>query len=374
MRCVVVTGAGRQRSASAPTARPWPGTPSGAATTPGSPAELATPGYGVRPEWDHDFAWHFGLRVPVIARVNGACAGVGLVLACYCDLRVAVGDAKLTTATPQLGLPAEYGLSWLLPRLIGATHAADLLLTGRIVTAAEPVVAGLFNGVVATAAELDDAVGRLRPALRHRRVAGGRHRRPSASSGATCSRPTSAPVGRAVAGADRRADGRRRLPRGRGRPAGEAPAALLAAAASDVGSAIVRAELGEDLGGVLARRRAPGPGSWPWPSKSTGDATARYGASPSTTGMSTKAPAAMACGSTTASAIVFTGDHHTSWRSNASAHSSRVRVRNTSSSSATSASLFLARSGDRRSAGRRPGPAARWRPAARASGGPAPGR
>jgi enoyl-CoA hydratase/carnithine racemase len=157
VRCVVVTGAGDAFSVGADS-QALAGHAERGGYDPGLPAEPATPGYGVRPEWDHDFAWHFGLRLPVIARVNGACAGVGLVLACYCDLRVAVAGAKLTTATPQLGLPPEYGLSWLLPRLIGATHAADLLLTGRIVTADRPVVAGLFNQVVATPAELDDAV------------------------------------------------------------------------------------------------------------------------------------------------------------------------------------------------------------------------
>ena len=158
VRCVVVTGTGDAFCVGADS-QALAGHAERGGYDPGLPPEPATPGYGVRPEWDHDFAWHFGLRVPVIARVNGACAGVGLVLACYCDLRVALAGAKLTTATPQLGLPAEYGLSWLLPRLIGATNAADLLLTGRIVTADQPVVAGLFNRVVATADELDAAVG-----------------------------------------------------------------------------------------------------------------------------------------------------------------------------------------------------------------------
>jgi enoyl-CoA hydratase/carnithine racemase len=157
VRCVVVTGAGDAFSVGADS-QALAGHAERGGYDPGLPAEPATPGYGIRPEWDHDFAWHFGLRLPVIARVNGACAGVGLVLACYCDLRVSVAGARLTTATPQLGLPAEYGLSWLLPRLIGATHAADLLLTGRIVTASEPVAAGLFNQVVATAVELDETV------------------------------------------------------------------------------------------------------------------------------------------------------------------------------------------------------------------------
>jgi enoyl-CoA hydratase/carnithine racemase len=158
VRCVVVTGAGDTFCVGADS-QALAGHAERGGYDPGLPPEPATPGYGVRPEWDHDFAWHFGLRVPVVARVNGACAGVGLVLVCYCDLRVALATAKVTTATPQLGLPAEYGLSWLLPRLIGATRAADLLLTGRIVAAADPVAAGLFNAVTGSVAELDEAVG-----------------------------------------------------------------------------------------------------------------------------------------------------------------------------------------------------------------------
>ena len=112
---------------------------------PEDPTEIAHPGYGVRSELDHDFVWHWGLRLPVIAAINGACAGVGLALAAYCDLRYAVGGAKLTTATPKLGLPAEYGLSWVLPRLVGVTRAADLLLTGRVVLADEAAAIGLVN-------------------------------------------------------------------------------------------------------------------------------------------------------------------------------------------------------------------------------------
>jgi enoyl-CoA hydratase/carnithine racemase len=115
----------------------------------GLPAELARPGHGARPELDHDFAWQYAFRVPIIAAVNGACAGIGLALAACCDLRFASAAAKITTAAPTLGLPAEYGLSWVLPRLIGVTRAADLLLTGRVVTAADTEQWGLWNGVAA---------------------------------------------------------------------------------------------------------------------------------------------------------------------------------------------------------------------------------
>ena len=115
----------------------------------GVPADAATPGFGVRPEFDHDFSFHYGLRFPVIAAINGACAGIGLALSLFCDLRFACASARMTTAAPKLGLPAEFGMSWTLPRLVGVTHAADLLLSGRIFTAAETADWGLWNGVEA---------------------------------------------------------------------------------------------------------------------------------------------------------------------------------------------------------------------------------
>ena len=110
--------------------------------------EAANPGYGVRPEFDGDMVWQLGLAKPMIAAVNGACAGIAVALAAFCDLRVGVDGAKITTATPKLGLPAEYGLSWILPRLVGVTRSADILLTGRVILAEEMRDWGFFNDVV----------------------------------------------------------------------------------------------------------------------------------------------------------------------------------------------------------------------------------
>lgn len=109
--------------------------------------DVPLPGYGVRPEWDADFAFQFALRMPVIAAVNGATAGVGLALALFCDLRYGAANAKCTTAAPKLGLPAEYGMSWQLPRLVGVARATELLLTGRVFTPAATESWGLWNGV-----------------------------------------------------------------------------------------------------------------------------------------------------------------------------------------------------------------------------------
>ncbi len=120
-------------------------------------AEAANPGYGVRPEFDADMAWMLGMRKPMIAAVNGACAGIGVALAAFCDLRFAVVGAKITTVAPRLGLPAEYGLSWMLPRLIGMTHSADILMTGRVILAEEMADWGFFNRVV-PAEEFDQVV------------------------------------------------------------------------------------------------------------------------------------------------------------------------------------------------------------------------
>ncbi len=116
----------------------------------GTPTDLDTPGYGVRDEYDADFAFFLGLDTVTIAAVNGAAAGVGFALACWCDVRFVAADAKLTSAHGRLGLPAEYGLSWILPRLIGHGRATDILLTSRIVTGDEAATIGLANTAVAT--------------------------------------------------------------------------------------------------------------------------------------------------------------------------------------------------------------------------------
>ncbi len=113
----------------------------------GVAAEPATPGYGVQPEFDHPFAGHYGLTKPVIAAVNGAAAGIGFALACFADLRFASPGAKMTTAHGKLGLPPEYGLSWVLPRLVGLGRGLDLLLSSRVILAEEALEWGLVNQI-----------------------------------------------------------------------------------------------------------------------------------------------------------------------------------------------------------------------------------
>ncbi len=105
-------------------------------------------GAGIRPDYDHGFSWPFGLSKPLIAAVNGPAAGVGFVLACFADVRFAAAGAKLTTSFGRLGLPAEHGVSWVLPRLVGSARAADLLLSSRVVLAEEAERMGLVNAVL----------------------------------------------------------------------------------------------------------------------------------------------------------------------------------------------------------------------------------
>lgn len=111
----------------------------------GTTDEIARPGFGVRPEFDATFAYHFGLSKPVIAAINGPAAGVGLVLAAFADLRFAVEGAKFTTAHGRFNFPAEFGLSWILPRLVGLTHANDLLLSSRVFLSEEALAMGFLN-------------------------------------------------------------------------------------------------------------------------------------------------------------------------------------------------------------------------------------
>jgi enoyl-CoA hydratase/carnithine racemase len=99
---------------------------------------------------------------PIIAAINGPCAGIGLVQALMCDVRIAADGAKLTTAFARRGLVAEHGISWILPRLVGPARALDLLLSARVVLADEARELGLVNRVLAPEALLDGAVAYAR--------------------------------------------------------------------------------------------------------------------------------------------------------------------------------------------------------------------
>ena len=84
---------------------------------------------------------------PIIAAVNGACAGIGFCAALMCDMRFAAAGAKFTTAFVRRGLIAEHGSSWALPRLIGPAAALDLLYSGRVFLAEEALELGVVNRV-----------------------------------------------------------------------------------------------------------------------------------------------------------------------------------------------------------------------------------
>ncbi|MCP2315108.1 Enoyl-CoA hydratase/carnithine racemase [Nocardia amikacinitolerans] len=103
-------------------------------------------------------AFPLTVRKPMIAAINGAAAGLGLVEALYCDLRFSTPEAKLTTAFVRRGLIAEYGIAWLLPRLIGPSRALDLLLSGRVITGEEAQRIGLVDRVVDSANLLTAAI------------------------------------------------------------------------------------------------------------------------------------------------------------------------------------------------------------------------
>ncbi len=122
----------------------------------GIDADIATPGYGFDANFDATFAYHFGIAKPIIAAMNGAAAGVGLVLAAFCDLRFAVQGAKFTAAHGRFNFPAEYGLSWILPKQIGVTNANDILLSSRVFTSNEAMDMGFLNKLSSPEALLNE--------------------------------------------------------------------------------------------------------------------------------------------------------------------------------------------------------------------------
>ncbi len=101
--------------------------------------------------WPIDFqrsqTWFPSVPKPIIAAVNGPAAGIGLIIAMWCDIRFASSTSFFSTAFSKRGLIAEHGLSWLLPRLVGMGHALDMTLSARRISAEEAERIGFVNKV-----------------------------------------------------------------------------------------------------------------------------------------------------------------------------------------------------------------------------------
>jgi enoyl-CoA hydratase/carnithine racemase len=151
IRVIVLTGRGRGFCAGA-----YLGAPGGAA---GVGESMEKAGETNLAELVGERPPHFvtTLRKPVIAAVNGACVGIGFTQALMCDVRFAAAGAKFGAVFARRGLIAEFGVSWILPRLTGMAVALDLLLSGRTFLAEEAAELGLVKEVVAA----DDLMKRV---------------------------------------------------------------------------------------------------------------------------------------------------------------------------------------------------------------------
>jgi len=102
---------------------------------------------GASPDFQKKYSYFPAIGKPVIAAINGPVVGLGLVITLYCDLRLASDASRFSTTFARRGLIAEYGMAWMLPRIIGIANALDLLFSARTIDAAEALRIGLVNRV-----------------------------------------------------------------------------------------------------------------------------------------------------------------------------------------------------------------------------------
>jgi enoyl-CoA hydratase/carnithine racemase len=102
---------------------------------------------GVPLDFQKKYSYFPAIGKPVIAAINGPVVGLGLVITLYCDLRLASDAGRFSTTFARRGLIAEYGMAWMLPRIIGIANALDLLFSARTIDAAEAQRMGLVNRV-----------------------------------------------------------------------------------------------------------------------------------------------------------------------------------------------------------------------------------
>ena len=144
---IILTGAGRGFSAGADM-QGLKSTAEGTGGIGGAERLESSPGDpALGPDFAVTYSYLLAVRKPLIAAINGPCAGLGWVIAMLCDLRFASDKAVFTTAFANRGLIAEHGSSWILPRLIGPANALDILWSGRKFDAAEADKMGVVNRV-----------------------------------------------------------------------------------------------------------------------------------------------------------------------------------------------------------------------------------
>jgi enoyl-CoA hydratase/carnithine racemase len=112
---------------------------------------------GVSADFQKRYSYFPAIGKPVIAAINGPVVGLGLVITLYCDLRLASDASRFSTTFARRGLIAEYGMAWMLPRIIGIANALDLLFSARTIDAAEALRMGLVNRVFPHEAFLEKA-------------------------------------------------------------------------------------------------------------------------------------------------------------------------------------------------------------------------
>lgn len=120
----------------------------GAEPVPGELTEASPGDASMGESFRGTYTYLLSIRKPIIAAVNGPVAGMAVPIVACCDLRFAGPDAAFTTSFSRRGLVAEWGSSWILPRLIGPAHALDLLFSARRIDAEEAARMGLVNRIV----------------------------------------------------------------------------------------------------------------------------------------------------------------------------------------------------------------------------------
>jgi enoyl-CoA hydratase/carnithine racemase len=122
---------------------------------------------GTHPDFQHNHCFPLTISAPVIAAIEGACAGAGFVLATYADIRWVASDARIAPAFAPLGLPAEYGMAWLLARQVGVPNALELLWSPDPFDGTSAAQLGWAQHTAAPGTVLDAARAQARRLARH---------------------------------------------------------------------------------------------------------------------------------------------------------------------------------------------------------------